>query len=177
MIYFIKAGEVNRVKIGFTRENVSERLSAIRGSSPVKLEVLGYFQGSTYKERKLHEKFKEYRYQGEWFRIEGILAEYIKDELPRLQSEYEEKIRQKNGVDQGEIGSGGPKSRCKYCGEMVEEYKCSMCGEIIDACWECHKEVAHGELTLPSHEDKWGVSGRPEDTDPAFENVVREYEG
>ena len=69
IVYFIRCKVTGRVKIGTTL-NLQQRLSALRGSSPTELEVIGFVDSSDWPEKDLHGRFREHRLHGEWF--EGV---------------------------------------------------------------------------------------------------------
>jgi hypothetical protein len=73
-VYFVRAG--NAVKIGFSR-NVERRLVDLQISFPSRIELLLALRGSVVTERQLHHKFRSLRLNGEWFKFEGALADYI----------------------------------------------------------------------------------------------------
>jgi len=62
------------VKIGISVD-VDGRMIALQTPEPVKL--YGLVVGWLREERELHKRFAAYRLQGEWFRREGELAEWI----------------------------------------------------------------------------------------------------
>ena len=63
------------VKIGIT-ENFSDRVAQLQ--TPEKLETFALFEeAAAVYEKMLHRRFSEYRLNGEWFRREGTLAEWI----------------------------------------------------------------------------------------------------
>lgn len=63
------------VKIGFT-VNLNDRLSQLQ--TPEKVEVYRLFEDAGFSyEKLLHCRFDEYRLNGEWFRKDGRLAEWI----------------------------------------------------------------------------------------------------
>jgi hypothetical protein len=69
VVYYMRIG--NRVKIGYST-NLIERLNAINPE-----ELLAAESGSPEVERRRHRQFGQYRTHGEWFRLEGKLAEHI----------------------------------------------------------------------------------------------------
>lgn len=78
MIYFIGT-ENGPVKIWYTRENnLKTRLKELQIGNPYQLEILGTCEGNIDTERKLHERFAQYRKMGEWFErvkeIEELIA-------------------------------------------------------------------------------------------------------
>jgi hypothetical protein len=76
-VYFIQSDHGGPIKIGFTG-NREQRLKTLQLSSPYKLVVLGLIPNSTYEtEKKLHEKFSEFRLHGEWFSPDEKILAYI----------------------------------------------------------------------------------------------------
>ena len=78
VVYFIKNGNRNRVKIGFS-EGHEKRLSSLQGGSPENLTLLGVIPGPAQLERRMHKKFAAQRIhpKREWFRIAGDLAKFL----------------------------------------------------------------------------------------------------
>lgn len=83
VVYFIKNGERDRVKIGFSSRH-TVRLSTLQGASCDALTLLGTIPGNAKLEHKMHARFKAQRIhpRREWFRVEGALAKFIKT-LPK----------------------------------------------------------------------------------------------
>lgn len=73
MIYFIEAVDLNRVKIGTTRQ-LSKRLAALQHASGVELRIGRTYGGGPIAEKKLHELFAPWRMQGEWFALDQVEA-------------------------------------------------------------------------------------------------------
>ena len=82
VVYFVKNGVRDRVKIGFS-EGHKNRLSALQNASPDALTLIGVLKGTIKTERRMHKRFQEYREKGEWFRIEGALAKFLKTTFPK----------------------------------------------------------------------------------------------
>lgn len=82
MIYFIRAVESGKIKIGES-DNPVARIKQLKTGSPEKLEILGVISGGRYREKDLHKKFKQYQVRGEWFKsnpeLTKFIREYIKD--------------------------------------------------------------------------------------------------
>lgn len=78
-VYVVKSGKF--VKIGFST-NMKERLRDLQKGSATKLRVLASFPGTYSSERALHKRFRDHKSHAEWFRIEGALAEWIKEGCP-----------------------------------------------------------------------------------------------
>lgn len=64
-IYFAKCGD--RIKVGISN-NVGARLSQLRTGAGAPVELLAAVDGDNRIERALHNKLKQYRVDGEWFR-------------------------------------------------------------------------------------------------------------
>ena len=77
MIYFIVCREANAVKIGVTKNDPWKRLGNGQTHCPLRLELRGLVPGSFAEERELLERFASYRIHGEWFRLEGELADHV----------------------------------------------------------------------------------------------------
>ena len=79
MIYFIRTDnpDVDRIKIGFTTQDLRSRLSQINAGSPVKLRVVATIDGDRNKETELHNMFKSLHIKGEWFTAAPELIEFI----------------------------------------------------------------------------------------------------
>lgn len=75
-IYFVRAGD--HVKIGHSN-NHQGRLSALQTGHHENLRVVGVVPGSQQDEKKMHKRFAKYRARGEWFKIEGELAAFLRD--------------------------------------------------------------------------------------------------
>lgn len=79
VVYFIKNGERDRVKIGFSSDH-TVRLSTLQNASCDALTLLGTVPGNAKLEHRMHERFKAQRIhpRREWFRVEGALAKFLK---------------------------------------------------------------------------------------------------
>ena len=80
-IYFIFNDDSNAIKIGRAK-NVSKRLRTLQTSSPAVLELLKTIPveglaAAQSLELSLHEQFKALRLNGEWFRADASLREYV----------------------------------------------------------------------------------------------------
>lgn len=83
-VYFIQRGRKREVKIGAAYD-VTSRFNSLKTSSPDDLRLIGAVAGNEKTEKELHDRFKRYWIRREWFRLEGELAEFIK-QLPKLKS-------------------------------------------------------------------------------------------
>lgn len=66
------------VKIGWSF-SIARRIEEIQIGVPEKLTVYRCLEGTIQHERALHRRFSKYRLRGEWFRLDGDLAEWIKN--------------------------------------------------------------------------------------------------
>lgn len=73
-IYAIRCGEF--VKIGYATNPWKRRLQ-IRLCNPYPCDMLGFSPGALVDEKSLHSKFAAYHHRGEWFRLEGLVAEFV----------------------------------------------------------------------------------------------------
>ena len=72
-IYFIENTETRRIKVGFTTSSVTLRLAQLQTGSDSELRLLGVVvstDGLT--ESRLHLRFAEWHYRGEWFTPEVL---------------------------------------------------------------------------------------------------------
>jgi hypothetical protein len=75
-LYVVEAPRAGRVKIGISMDPERRRRD-LQAASPESLTLVATMDGSYADEMVLHERFAEYREHGEWFRLEGALAEWI----------------------------------------------------------------------------------------------------
>jgi hypothetical protein len=80
-IYFIQSPDSGFVKIGFTEGDVHHRLKALQTGNPNTLILLGSITGTKKDELDLHKKFSPLAVNGEWFRLDGPLAEFVRQRL------------------------------------------------------------------------------------------------
>lgn len=76
-IYVVGFG--NYVKIGYTRDP-AQRLADLQTGCPEQLTIYLHLAGSLEDEASLHRRFRAQRAKGEWFRLSGDLAKWIKSE-------------------------------------------------------------------------------------------------
>ena len=78
VVYFVWAKHSNRIKIGRSRD-LSARFSALRSASAEPLMLLGWIKAPNpaKAERELHERFDCLRSNGEWFRNDETLIDFI----------------------------------------------------------------------------------------------------
>lgn len=76
VVYFVRAGDL--VKIGFTAD-LDARLASIATHAPAPPVVLLTVPGTVLDERAYHDRFEAHRAHREWFRLEGELADFIRE--------------------------------------------------------------------------------------------------
>lgn len=74
-------GFAGYVKIGWSRK-VNERLLDVQEGLPENLIVHALISGTCEMERDLHRVFADLRLEGEWFRLTGELARWIRQRCP-----------------------------------------------------------------------------------------------
>ena len=74
--YFIQAKSGGDIKIGYTsKSDPIQRLRGIQTGNPKKLQIVGILRGN--REAQLHAKFGDIRLEGEWFKPEQALVDFI----------------------------------------------------------------------------------------------------
>lgn len=80
-IYFVKS-ENDLIKIGITNDLMS-RVCELQTGSPTKVRLEGYIEVDINKmrseEKRMHERFDEYRRHGEWFECVDEICKYVRD--------------------------------------------------------------------------------------------------
>jgi len=79
-VYFIRKENQNVFKIGMTTNAPETRLKQIQTSTPDRLSIFGVLEANSPRrlESELHERYKEHRIMGEWFRLDpGKLRNFI----------------------------------------------------------------------------------------------------
>jgi hypothetical protein len=85
-VYFIRMNDL--IKIGYTAA-LKQRVAAIQDNMPYPVELLFSVPGDRFNEAYHHWLFRDLHHQGEWFRAEPALLEYI-ERLKKEQSEREQ---------------------------------------------------------------------------------------
>lgn len=93
VIYFIKAKELNRVKIGMTT-NLTRRMTAFKIASPVELELLKIMRANEVyqSDADIHDLFPHLRVHGEWFHLTQELQHFIDNLTTQLPILKEHKV-------------------------------------------------------------------------------------
>lgn len=74
-VYFVLSGK-NRVKIGFAKD-VQSRIRDLQVAHHTELKLLHTVEGTSRTEAEFHERFREYRVNGEWFKLAGALLKFL----------------------------------------------------------------------------------------------------
>ena len=88
MIYFVQDGEYIKIghcacnNFGEGRSGIEARLGSLQTGNPRPLRILATMEGDIPFERMLHNKFKDWHIQGEWFVGGTVLLDYIKYATP-----------------------------------------------------------------------------------------------
>ncbi len=72
---------LNKIKIGYTANNVVDRKRQLETGNPHGIVVIGTVQGSKVHETEIHNSLKEYKAQGEWYEDCTEVRSYITDIL------------------------------------------------------------------------------------------------
>ena len=76
VVYFFQKGRRQVIKIGYSGDH-EERRQNLQVASPDRLRVIATIPGNRAVEGALHKRFREYKITGDWYRLEGELAEYV----------------------------------------------------------------------------------------------------
>ena len=90
-LYFIRAANTRRVKVGFTRGPVEARLGQLQIGSSIPLQIEQVFEVAEpeYAEALVHKDLQLYRVHGEWFELdredlEAYIGAFEESRLPDL---------------------------------------------------------------------------------------------
>lgn len=78
-VYFIRCAKTKLVKIGFTESYPTARLRQLQTGSGGKLHLIAFITARASKERELHRQFVGQHERGEWFRLEGEFADWLRE--------------------------------------------------------------------------------------------------
>jgi len=78
-VYFIECAP-GPIKIGFSVDPVGQRIDQLQPGNPWPLRLLFMQPGHLELEQALHERFKDYRMHGEWFRDHPFLLRFVLSE-------------------------------------------------------------------------------------------------
>jgi hypothetical protein len=77
-VYFIASPALRAIKIGYSAKHPVTRLKALQTGNADELEMIGWCAGTVALEQHWHRYFGDYWIRGEWFRLEGGIAEFIR---------------------------------------------------------------------------------------------------
>ncbi len=66
-VYFIQVGADGPIKIGYSRTDPLRRMGQLRAGCPWELRLVGAIRGTKFDEKRLHEKFSQFKLRQEWF--------------------------------------------------------------------------------------------------------------
>lgn len=78
-VYFIRCDMTGLVKIGFTENYPTSRLRQLQTGSGGELHLIAFMRTRASRERELHRQFVAHHERGEWFRLEGQFAEWLRE--------------------------------------------------------------------------------------------------
>jgi hypothetical protein len=78
VVYFIQCGDY--LKIGVAN-NARARMEDLQVGCPHDLALIGELPGGETLETELHRRFQKFHHRGEWFRFEGALRTFCREEL------------------------------------------------------------------------------------------------
>lgn len=90
MIYFIRSGKSDAVKIGYSSGEPKRRLGRLQIGNPEKLHLLAVAPGDRLDEERWHWEFSHLRVRGEWFKwteeLQRAAEPYLIPEQKELRS-------------------------------------------------------------------------------------------
>lgn len=78
-VYFIRCAKTKLVKIGFTENYPTIRLRQLQTGSGGTLHLVAFISARANLERELHRQFSVQHERGEWFRLEGSFADWLRE--------------------------------------------------------------------------------------------------
>jgi len=76
-IYFIHSKRLNLIKIGYSERAIETRLKQLSSPKTRPISILGACRGDLRAEKILHNKFKDLREKGEWFKPSIEMLKFI----------------------------------------------------------------------------------------------------
>lgn len=91
MIYFLRAGDSNHVKIGWSKDHTSliARIRILQTGHPLTLKIIRTIEGAPWGETWLHGFFSGARISGEWFKYH---PDMIKVDIPKQKPDVVKKL-------------------------------------------------------------------------------------
>lgn len=78
-VYFIRCAKTKLVKIGFSVNYPTSRLRQLQTGSGGELHLIAFITAHADRERELHRQFVAQHERGEWFRLEGEFADWLRE--------------------------------------------------------------------------------------------------
>jgi len=76
VVYFLQKGRRQVIKIGYSGDHEERRLN-LQVATSDRLRLIATIPGNRAVEAVLHKRFREHKITGDWYRLEGSLAEYV----------------------------------------------------------------------------------------------------
>lgn len=132
-VYFIQAGENGPIKIGMSLDPV-KRMACLQVSRNEKLRLLAVMVGGRSSEKALHQRFKNLRLSGEWFRPKKSLLAFI------------DIVKSKKATTATPLAIQHGK------GEACARHSCvqSQCEDLVDSCQLAPSPRPLGLFVAPS---------------------------
>ena len=140
VIYLIHAEDTKRYKIGTTSHSIEKRLNELQTGCPFKLRPVLSVVGDKYQETKIHDEFKKYRKQGEWFEFDSR----IKRKVMKYMDEFGDECCQEKIIQLKEYKEWITE---EFCG-AEPNYRRGLSGllelVLINMELGCFEEAIHG---------------------------------
>jgi DNA-binding XRE family transcriptional regulator len=81
LVYFMQAGDIGPIKIGFTKSDPRRRLVKLQSDCHEDVRLLGAVYGTLQRERQFHQELSDYKTRGEWFAPHPNVVAAIKSAL------------------------------------------------------------------------------------------------
>jgi hypothetical protein len=75
-VYFVQSGTKGDIKIGYSI-NVKKRVQTLKTAMPEGIKLIGFITGDSALEKALHWKFRTLRKNGEWFKCDNDIIDYL----------------------------------------------------------------------------------------------------
>jgi hypothetical protein len=76
-VYILQVDGGGPIKIGFTTQNVYQRITSIQHGSPYVLNWVGAYRGTIEDERSAHRELSDFNLRGEWFHPVAPVLKFI----------------------------------------------------------------------------------------------------
>lgn len=126
MIYFLRAGDTDLCKIGWTN-NVARRVAVLQAGNHLRLTVIRQVEGGRGSEAWLHNHFRRYRVEREWYRFHPDMLTVEPGYLPRYRQPQPFRYPDASGLDRAIEKFGGIERMAEMLGTttvgMIENWR------------------------------------------------------